>query len=168
MQTLTTVFPEVQIFAPDVFPDARGFFKEVFSEERYAGAGIRERFLQDNVSFSRQGVVRGLHYAPGMGKLVQCLHGAIFDVFVDVRDGSPTFHRWGSVELTGDNHRQVYIPAGFAHGFLARTDALVLYKQTAAFDPARERGVRWNDPAIGIEWPLTNAQVLLSSKDASL
>lgn len=160
--------PGVLVLRPQVFADARGSFKEVYSESKYGELGIHGPWVQDNVSVSRRGVLRGMHYDMRMAKLVQCLHGHIFDAVVDMREGSPTFKRWCSVELSGENHRQVYIPAGFAHGFYTLSDeAIVLYKQTAAYDPAQERAISWRDPEVGIVWPLAGEPVL-SPKDAAL
>ncbi len=156
------------LFEPDVFGDARGYFKETFSQSKYAQAGIDDDFVQDNVSCSHAGVLRGLHYDPRMAKLVQCLEGRIYDVMVDLREGSPTYRQWEAAELTGENHRQVYIPRGCAHGFYVLSDrALVMYKQTALYDPAHERTLRFDDPAIGVQWPLNGKAPVMSEKDAS-
>src|SRR5579871_4030557 len=164
-----TKFADVLLLEPDVFPDDRGFFKEVFSAEKYAAVGVRGPFVQDNVSYSRRGVLRGMHYDLRMAKLVQCVQGAIFDVVVDMRDGSPTYKHWDGIELTSENHRQLYVPPGFAHGFYVRSDAaLVLYKQTAAYDPSQERAISWRDPTLAIEWPLAGRDPILSAKDAAL
>jgi len=147
------------------FEDDRGLFKETYVRSKFANLGIEDEFIQDNVSFSKLGVVRGLHGDPLMSKLVQVLHGKAFDVIVDARRGSPTFGRWESFELSGDNHRQVYVPAGCLHGFQALSDGVVLsYKQSAQYDPSREIGVRWDDPALGIAWPLRDSAVI-SAKD---
>jgi dTDP-4-dehydrorhamnose 3,5-epimerase len=167
LQTRPTTFAEVKIVVPTVFPDARGYFKEVYSQRSYPEIGIDATFVQDNVSLSHKGTLRGMHYDERMGKLVQCLRGRIFDVWVDMRAGSTTFKKWDSVELTGENHLQIYIPAGFAHGFYTLSDeAVVLYKQTALYDTRYERTVGWNDPSIGIAWPLDGAP-LLSAKDGA-
>lgn len=165
----TTKFADVKILIPDVFPDNRGLFKETFSARKYEDAGIFGPFVQDNVSVSHRGVLRGMHYDRRMAKLVQCLAGAIFDVFVDMREGSPTYKTWDAVELTGENHWQVYIPPGFAHGFYALSEpAVVMYKQTALYDPRYEEAIPWNDPEVGIEWPLQGSRgPLLSAKDAN-
>lgn len=152
---------------PDVFDDERGFFKETYSAETYREGGIAETFVQDNVSFSRKGVLRGLHYDLRMAKLVQCLQGEIFDVAVDVREDSARRFAWNAVRLSGENHRQFYIPPGFAHGFYVLSEsAIVSYKQSAPYDPAHERAIRWDDARIGIDWPLTGVP-LLSAKDAA-
>jgi dTDP-4-dehydrorhamnose 3,5-epimerase len=151
---------------PDIFADERGYFKEVYSEPRYRDLGIDETFVQDNVSRSGRGVLRGLHGDPRMAKLVQVLDGEAFDVLVDLRPESPTFLRWAGVHLAAEAHTQVFIPRGFLHGFLALTDGVLLsYKQSATYDPAKEIGVAWNDPAINIDWPLGGAEPDLSPKD---
>jgi dTDP-4-dehydrorhamnose 3,5-epimerase len=156
IHVLDTRFPEAKLIEPDVFADDRGYFKETYSRERYAAIALGEDFVQDNVSASRRNVVRGMHYDPRMAKLVQCLVGKIFDVIVDVRDG---------YELSGENHRQLYVPRGFAHGFLTLSEeALVSYKQSEYFDAKTERGLAWDDPAIGIAWPL-DGEPIVSQKD---
>jgi dTDP-4-dehydrorhamnose 3,5-epimerase len=166
IQAIQTDFPEARIFVPDVFPDARGFFKETYARDKYASLGLREEWLQDSVSRSRRNVIRGMHYDMRMAKLVQCLDGRIFDVIVDVREGSPTFHRWQGFELSAGNHHQLLVPRGFAHGFLALEDSLVHYKMTALFDPAHEGVLSWKDPSVGIRWPLAG-EPILSPKDAN-
>ncbi|GAC1388690.1 MAG: dTDP-4-dehydrorhamnose 3,5-epimerase [Vulcanimicrobiaceae bacterium] len=170
MKVVETGLAGVRLITPDVFKDERGFFKETFSLERYAPAGIAGPFVQDNVSVSMQGVLRGLHYDPRMAKLVQVLFGRIFDVVVDMREGSSTFKQWDGFELTADNHYQVFVPPGVAHGFLTLSDrAVVMYKQTALYDPQSEKAISWRDPSVGVEWPLVNGtQPLLSPKDAAL
>ncbi|PZR56003.1 MAG: dTDP-4-dehydrorhamnose 3,5-epimerase [Candidatus Meridianibacter frigidus] len=169
MQVLPTKFAPVKIVVPDVFSDERGYFQEIYSARRYAQAGIDAQFVQDNVSFSRKGVLRGMHYDWRISKLVQVLRGRVFDVFVNMDESSPTYKQWDAVELSADNHRQVFLPPGFAHGFLTLSDkAVVAYKQTAHYDPAHERGISWCDPAVGIDWPLLGSRPILSSKDASL
>jgi dTDP-4-dehydrorhamnose 3,5-epimerase len=165
IQVIETDFPEARIFVPDVFPDQRGFFKETFAKDKYEALGLRETWLQDSVSSSRANVLRGMHYDMRMAKLVQCLHGRIFDVIVDVREASPTYKKWQGFELSADNHRQLYVPRGFAHGFLALTECIVHYKMTAQFDPAHEGTLGWQDPSVNIRWPLTG-QPILSEKDA--
>ncbi len=156
------------VLTPAIFADDRGFFKETFSQPRYAqAAGSDAPFVQDNVSVSRRGVLRGLHTDPRMAKLVQVLHGAAFDVIVDLRDGSPTRLQWFGLELSAENHRQLYVPAGFLHGYLALTEDVVFhYKQTALYDPATELGIAWNDPGLAIRWPI-DAPPVLSAKDAN-
>lgn len=168
LRSFKTKFPGVVVLEPDVYEDERGYFKEIFSAERYAQAGVYAQFVQDNVSISRKGVLRGMHYDLRMAKLVQCLQGEIFDAVVDMREGSATFKQWDAVTLSGENHRQLFIPPGFAHGFyVVSPQALVTYKQSALYDPAHERAAAWNDPSIAIEWPLDGAP-LLSAKDAAL
>lgn len=169
MKVLETSVGDVKLVVPDVFKDDRGFFKETFSEERYRQHGIAGPFVQDNVSFSLQNVLRGMHYDLRMAKLVQALFGRVFDVVVDMREGSPTYKQWDGFELTAENHYQVYIPPGVAHGFLTLSEkAIVMYKQTAMYDPAKERALSWRDPSVNIEWPLASAQPILSAKDAAL
>ena len=153
---------------PTVFSDDRGYFKEIYSDARYANAGIAETFRQVNVSSSKGHVLRGLHGDPRMSKLVQVVRGRAFDVIVDLRRQSSTFMRWCAVDLAAERHQQVYIPAGCLHGFLAlQDDTMLLYEQSATYDPKSEIGVAWNDPDIGIEWPLDGRTPLLSPKDAA-
>lgn len=166
MKVEQTAIPGLVIIEPRVFGDARGFFKETWSAERYAEAGVAQTFVQDNLSKSSRGVLRGLHlqHPHGQGKLVQAVQGEVFDVAVDVRVGSPTFGRWVGVTLSADNHKQFYIPPGFAHGFCVLSDtALFSYKCTDGYHPECELGVLWNDPDVGIEWPVTDPS--LSDKD---
>lgn len=162
--------PDVTLVIPKVFGDARGFFLECYKRADFVGAGIGEHFVQDNHSKSAKAVLRGLHYqkAPhAQGKLVRCLQGRIYDVAVDIRKGSPHYGRWVGEELTGENHHLLYVPPGFAHGFLVLSDtAEVMYKCTAEYAPAADRGIIWNDPEIGIAWPLQ--EPLLSEKDKAL
>lgn len=165
--------PEVVLFEPKVFGDARGFFMETFSASRYAEAGVDAPFVQDNVSSSPRGVLRGLHlqHPHAQGKLVQVLDGAVFDVAVDVRVGSPTFGKWVGAELTAENKRQLWVPPGFAHGFLVTGKrALFAYKCTDYYHPETELSVRFDDPEIGIEWPNLSAmrdsgELKVSDKD---
>jgi dTDP-4-dehydrorhamnose 3,5-epimerase len=161
--------PEVLRVEPKVFGDARGYFFESYSAERYAAAGIGGPFVQDNLSRSRRGVLRGLHFQQphAQGKLVSVVRGAVFDVAVDVRVGSPTFGRWVGEVLSEENHCQLWVPPGFAHGFLVVSDEAVFsYKCSEYYRPETERSVRWDDPAIGIEWPsLDGTAVELSAKD---
>lgn len=167
MQIYKTDLPGVLIIEPKVFGDERGFFMETWSQERYAGMVTPETFIQDNVSFSRKGVLRGLHFQKinPQGKLVYVLQGEVFDVAVDIRVGSPTFGQWASVELSMDNKRQFYIPPGFAHGFCVTSEtALFAYKCTDKYNPQSEGSVLWNDPALNIPWPITTPE--LSVKDA--
>lgn len=151
---------------PAVHGDARGFFVETYREDRFAAAGIATRFVQDNHSRSRRGTLRGLHYQrePGQAKLVRCAAGAIWDVVVDIRPDSPTFGRWHGEELTADNHRMLYIPIGFAHGFAVLSDiADVLYKVSSVYNAATEAGIAWDDPGIGVDWRV--AEPILSERD---
>ena len=153
---------------PDVHDDRRGFFLELYHASKYAEAGIPCGFLQDNYSRSVRGTLRGLHYQlkNPQGKLIVVVEGAIFDVALDIRRGSPSFGKWSGVELSADNKRQLYVPPGFAHGFCVLSEtAGVVYKCTDFYSPEDERGIIWNDPAIGIAWPVSNP--LLSSKDQS-
>ena len=167
IQVRDTDFAEAKIFIPDVFEDARGYFKESFSKSKYAALGLHDEWLQDSVSRSKRDVIRGMHYDMRMAKFVQALRGRIFDVIVDVREGSPTFHRWQGFELSADNHHQLYVPKGFAHGFLAQSDEVIVhYKMSAEYDPASERVLSWRDPQVGIVWPLQGAPIL-SPKDAA-
>jgi dTDP-4-dehydrorhamnose 3,5-epimerase len=157
----------VILVAPDVIHDARGFFLETYHRDKYAAGGIPETFVQDNQSFSRQGVLRGLHaqLRHPQGKLVRAIVGEIFDVAVDIRPDSPTFGRWAGAMLTADNAYQLYVPPGFAHGFCVLSEtAHVQYKCTDVYQPGDEIGVVWNDPEIGIEWPLENP--VLNEKDS--
>lgn len=165
LRVLATKFKDAKLLEPDVFDDERGYFKETYSHDKYVAAGLTDTFVQDNVSRSHRNVVRGMHYDLRLSKLVQCLAGKIFDVIVDAREDSPTYLQWEGFELTADNHRQIYVPRGFAHGFLALSEgAIVSYKQSAHFDPRHERGLAWDDPAIGIGWPLAGPPIL-SEKD---
>lgn len=152
---------------PDRFGDDRGFFLELWNEPRYRALGIPETFVQDNLSWSRQGSLRGLHFQnpSPQGKLVCVLQGEVFDVAVDLRRSSETFGRWDGVRLSGENRLQLYVPPGFAHGFQVVSEhALFYYKCTAAYAPGTERAIRWDDPALGIPWPIPDP--VLSGKDA--
>ena len=156
------------LLTPHVFADERGFFKETYSADRYRGCGIKETFVQDNVSLSHRNVLRGLHGDARMAKLVGVLRGSAFDVIVDVRPASPTYRRWYGTTLTAGGGGQVYVPRGFLHGFLALEDeTLFAYKQSAAYDPERELSVAWNDADLGIEWPLAGGLPILSRRDAA-
>ena len=168
MKVERTALPGVLILEPKVFGDARGFFMETWNRSRYAEAGLPGEFVQDNVSYSRHGVLRGLHYQSprAQGKLVHVLDGEVFDVAVDVRVGSPTFGRWAGATLSAQNRRQLWIPPGFAHGFCVTGEtALFCYKCTELYAPEHEGSILWNDPAIGIAWPLEHPT--LSAKDAA-
>ncbi|MGN7875767.1 dTDP-4-dehydrorhamnose 3,5-epimerase [Roseateles sp. 22389] len=171
MNVIPTALPEVLIIEPKVFGDARGFFMESWTEPKFnAACGYDVRFVQDNHSRSSQGVLRGLHFQlppHAQGKLVRCTAGAVFDVAVDMRRSSPNFGKWAGVELTGENHRQLWIPPGFAHGFLVLSEtADFLYKTTDLYAPQAEGSVRWDDPAIGIDWPTLGVEFKLAEKDA--
>ncbi len=166
MKTVATELPGVVVVEPRVFTDARGFFFESYNAQRYAHAGIPPLFVQDNHSSSVKGTIRGLHYQlrHPQGKLFRVLRGTVFDVAVDIRRGSPTFGRWTGVELSADNKRQLFIPAGFAHGFCVTSDgAEVEYKCTDMYVADDQRGVLWNDPTIGIGWPVRDP--VLSDQD---
>ncbi len=166
MNILTTPLPGVLILEPRVFRDDRGYFLETWNQSRYAEAGLPPRFVQDNVSSSGPGVLRGLHYQQPspQGKLVQALRGEIWDVAVDIRVGSPTFGHYEAVTLSADNGRQFYIPEGYAHGFVVLSDhAIVSYKCTEYYQPRCEASLRWDDPDLNIPWPVDNP--VLSPKD---
>lgn len=157
----------VAIEAP-IYPDARGQFREVHHAGRFSAGGLDLTFVQDNLSRSKRGVVRGLHYqiVQPQGKLVTVIRGSIFDVAVDLRKSSQTFGQWFGLELSDTNGRSLYIPPGFAHGFCALSEeADVLYKCTALYAPAHERTVQWNDPTVGIDWPLAGVTPIVSDKD---
>ncbi|ABS68781.1 dTDP-4-dehydrorhamnose 3,5-epimerase [Xanthobacter versatilis] len=162
--------PEIVKITPARFGDARGYFSEVFKDEWFRKNVSDSTFIQDNQSLSSTvGTVRGLHFQLdpfAQGKLVRCTAGAIFDVAVDIRVGSPTFGRWVGVELTPENGDQLWIPPGFAHGFATLVpDSVIFYKVTAPYSAAHDRGLLWNDPEIGIDWPLKTGQAVLSEKD---
>jgi dTDP-4-dehydrorhamnose 3,5-epimerase len=166
MMIVETKIPGLIIIEPKVYGDNRGFFLETWNKERYRTAGIPVDFVQDNLSLSRRGVLRGLHFQnPNtQGKLVYVLQGDVFDIAVDIRLGSPTFGEWVSLTLSGENKRQVYIPPGFAHGFCVTSDtALFVYKCTDVYNPSAEGNILWNDPALGIDWPVAAPE--LSPKD---
>jgi dTDP-4-dehydrorhamnose 3,5-epimerase len=172
MKVIPTSIPDVLIIEPKVFGDARGFFFESFNQRAFnAAVGQDVQFVQDNHSRSGKGVLRGLHYQVqnAQGKLVRVARGRVFDVAVDVRKGSPTFGQWAGVELSEDNQRQFWVPAGFAHGFVVLSDtADFLYKTTDYYAPAHERCIAWNDPDVGIDWPLAEVGIsapILSDKD---
>lgn len=166
MEVEQTSLSGVLLIKPRVFGDARGFFLETYSEKRYQEAGVRATFVQDNHSRSTRGVLRGLHYQlkNPQGKLVSVNRGEVFDVAVDIREGSPTFGQWHGVILNDTNHHQLYVPPGFAHGFVVLSDVVDFsYKCTDYYNPDDEQGIRWDDPAINIQWPITNT--MLSEKD---
>ncbi len=160
--------PGIILIEPKIFEDDRGYFMETYKYSDFIKEGIKEYFIQDNCSRSVMGVLRGLHYQKNpmaQGKLVQCLKGKIFDVAVDIRKGSPTYGKWISMELSEENNLILYVPPGFAHGFVVLSEsAKVMYKCTKEYSPEDDRGIIWNDPDIGIIWPVTNP--ILSNKDA--
>jgi dTDP-4-dehydrorhamnose 3,5-epimerase len=167
MEKLATAIPDVFVIAPKVFGDERGFFLESYNRRAMAVLGIDSDFVQDNHSRSARGVLRGLHYQirQPQGKLVRVVAGEIYDVAVDVRRSSPTFGQWVGVTLSAENKLMAWVPPGFAHGFCVTSDyAEVLYKATDYYAPEHERSILWNDPAIGVEWPLAG-EPLLSEKD---
>jgi dTDP-4-dehydrorhamnose 3,5-epimerase len=166
MKVIETRLPGVVVIEPQVFGDARGFFYESYNEAKYRAAGIDRAFVQSNVSRSARGVLRGLHYQwPNpQGKLVSVLEGEVYDVAVDIRRGSPTFGQSAAVMLTAENHRHFWIPEGFAHGFCVVSEfATFTYQCTALYNPKADAGIRWNDAALAIDWPV--AEPLLSDKD---
>jgi dTDP-4-dehydrorhamnose 3,5-epimerase len=166
MQVVDLPLAGAKLIRPRVFRDARGFFFESYSQERYRAAGMLETWVQDNQSSSRQGTLRGLHYqsSPGQAKLVRVTRGRIFDVLVDIRPSSATFGQWHGEEIDAEEHSQLYIPVGFAHGFGVLSDvAEVHYKVSTPYDGSTECSIRWNDPEIGVRWPI--AQPILSERD---
>jgi dTDP-4-dehydrorhamnose 3,5-epimerase len=173
MDIQATSIPEVKIIAPKKFGDARGFFSETYNQRAFHAAGITDVWIQDNHSMSGPpGTVRGLHYqiAPvAQAKLLRVVKGAILDIAVDIRRGSPTYGKHVAVELSAEKWNQLYVPAGFAHGFCTLTpESEVLYKVTALYSKEHEFGILWNDPALGIDWPVKPAEALLSDKDKVL
>lgn len=169
MKIIETAIPGPLIIEPRVFGDHRGFFMETWNQRTFAEAGLDMAFVQDNHSRSQKGVLRGLHFQkPGtQGKLVRVTSGAVFDVAVDLRRSSPHFGQWVGVELSADNKRMFWVPEGFAHGFLTLADDTdFLYKCTALYAPQHERTLLWNDPAVGVAWPLDGITPLISEKDA--
>ena len=166
----TTPIEGLKIITPRLFTDSRGYFCETYNRERYFEAGITADFVQDNQSCSSYGVVRGLHYQRGewaQAKLVSCLVGSVLDVAVDIRPGSPTYGQWHAVELTADNHRQFFIPRGFAHGFSVLSDVAVFaYKCDNFYHPEAEAGIRLDDPALNIDWRIPRDKWILSDKDS--
>ena len=168
MKRLETELAGVLLLEPRRFGDDRGFFMEMFHAQRYAEAGVAGPFVQDNFSRSQKGILRGLHFQDpqAQGKLVQVLVGAVYDVAVDIRRGSPTFGRWVGVELSADNRRQLWVPEGFAHGFCVLSESADFhYKCTDFYAPAAEHGIAWNDPDLGIPWPVSSPH--LSAKDSA-
>ena len=168
MKVIEASIKEVLILEPSVFEDTRGFFAETYQKDRYLEAGIYVDFVQDNVSFSSKNTLRGMHfqYPRGQAKLVQVLQGEIFDVAVDIRVGSPTFGNWCGRRLSDKNKHQMFIPEGFAHGFCVMSEtALFHYKCSEYYAPECENGLQWNDPDVGIDWPINTP--ILSDKDAA-
>lgn len=169
MEMIETAIADVKVLKPKVFQDARGYFVETYSAQRYPACGIDCHFVQDNESMSMRGVLRGLHYqaAPhAQAKLIRVVRGAVLDVAVDIRKGSPTFGKHVAVELSERNKHQLYIPQGFAHGFLVLEDHTIFsYKCDAYYHPKAERGIRWDDPQIAIPWPELDVLFMLSDKD---
>ena len=169
MRVTTIDIPGVLVIEPDVYSDHRGHFAETYHEHRYRETGIAERFVQDNYSHSIRNTLRGLHFQEpqAQGKLVMALEGSVYDVVVDIRKGSPTFGKWYAMTLSGEHVRQIYIPPGCAHGFCVLSEtAAFLYKCTAYYAPQHERGIIWNDPTLGIQWPVLAP--LISAKDQAL
>jgi len=167
MKVIETSVPGVIVIEPRIFGDARGYFYESFHAGRFREAGIEAHFVQTNVSRSGRGVLRGLHYQwpQAQGKLVSVLEGEVYDVAVDIRLGSPTFGRWEGIVLSASNHRHLWIPEGFAHGFCVLSDtALFTYQCTAQYEPTADASIRWNDADIGVDWPMSAP--LLSDKDS--
>ncbi len=166
--TRSSVLPEIIIIEPAVFTDGRGHFLETYQAQRYLDHGIPAGLVQDNMCYSVQGVLRGLHYQVGspQGKLVWVVRGEVFDVAVDIRKGSPTFGKWAGVTLSSDTYTQIYIPEGFAHGYCVTSKiAILAYKCTDYYAPEEERGIRWNDPSLEIKWPVQ--EPILSDKDGA-
>lgn len=160
------ILPGVKHVRLRSFDDPRGFFSELYKCPLYQQNGIDCVFVQDNHSFSKQGTIRGLHFqtAPGQAKLISVIVGTIYDVFVDIRPGSPTFGKWGALELDAERHEQIYLPAWYAHGFAVLSkEAHIIYKTSTVFDPAKEKCIYYDDPSIGIKWPISNP--ILSEKD---
>ena len=165
---IQTELPDLVLLEATAHGDERGFLLESWREDVWAEHGVTGPFVQENHSRSAKGTLRGLHFqtSPGQAKLVRCLRGAIWDVAVDLRRDSPTYRRWEGVELTDENHRQLFIPVGFGHGFCVLSEvADVAYKLTSAYDPATEAGIKWDDPSVGVQWPIADPQ--LSERDTS-
>ena len=171
MTVESTDIPDVKVVRRKAFGDARGYFEETWREEEFLRAGIDARFVQDNHSFASKGVLRGLHWQKpphSQGKLVSVISGRIVDVAVDIRKGSPTFGKWVMEELSEDNHTSLWIPPGFAHGFMVLSDtAHFTYKCTDTYHPECEAGMRWNDPTLAIKWPVDGIEIITSPKDTS-
>jgi dTDP-4-dehydrorhamnose 3,5-epimerase len=170
MEFVPTTLPDVVLIKPKVFDDPRGFFMEIYREDRFIANGISQQFVQENHSASSRGVLRGLHYQlrQTQGKLVRAIVGEIYDVAVDIRRSSPTFGQWVGIILSAENKYQLWVPEGFAHGFYVMSErAEVVYKVTDYYAPEWERSILWNDPQIGIQWPLNGIDPILSQKDAA-
>ena len=169
MKVTELKIPGLKLIEPDVHRDARGYFAETYNEARYRAAGIDATFVQDNESFSQKGVIRGLHWQAmphTQAKLVRVIRGAVWDVAVDLRNGSPTFGQWAAVTLTAENALQFFVPRGFAHGFVVlEDDTLFAYKCDNLYHPESERGMKFDDPALGIPWPDVGCEPILSPKD---
>jgi len=168
MKVIHSEIPDVLILEPRIFTDSRGFFFETYNERAFAELGLHERFVQDNQSYSKRGVLRGLHFQieQQQGKLVRALSGEIFDVAVDLRKTSPSFGRWVGFTISAQNHQMIWIPKGFAHGFYTISEqAEVLYKVTDFYAPQHERTLLWNDPRLAIAWPLEESEPIVSEKD---
>ena len=168
MDVYSTVLTGVLVIEPKVFKDERGFFLETFQKKRYEKLGIQETFVQDNLSYSKRNTIRGLHYQfpQSQGKLIYVLSGEVFDVVVDIRKNSPTFGKWYGEYLSGENKKQLWIPAGFAHGFCVTSEEVLFgYKCTDYYNPDTERSIKWNDADIGVNWPVNNG--IISEKDNS-
>ncbi len=169
LQAHATKFAAAKVFVPDVYDDDRGYFKETWSKPKYAALDLDTlEWEQDSTSWSTRNVIRGMHYDFRMAKLVQCLSGRIFDAIVDLRRDSPTYLEWQGFMLSSSNHRQLFVPAGFAHGFIALADEVVVhYKNSVAFNAATEGAISWRNPRVGIEWPLVG-EPRVSAKDAAV
>lgn len=165
MEIIDLDLPGLKLVRVKIYDDERGFFKETYHMPRYRDLGIPCEFVQDNHSYSKKGVIRGMHFQtdPGQDKLVSVLSGEIYDVVVDIRPDSPTYKKWMSVTLDAKKHEQLFVPAGFAHGFFASEDAHVFYKMSSIYNPAMEKTFRFDDPEIAIEWPIQNP--ILSKRD---
>lgn len=168
MQIIDARLAGAKLIKPGVHGDERGFFLESFRVDALAHAGVEAVFVQDNHSRSSYGIVRGMHFQPGQVKLVRCARGAIFDVIVDIRRDSPTFGQWEGYELNDETHHQLLVPDGFAHGFCVLSDSAdVTYKVSSYYDPSAEGGFRFDDPAVGIEWPIPPDRLIASARDRS-
>lgn len=168
MEIIDARLAGAKLIKPGVHGDERGFFLESFRADALADAGVEAVFVQDNHSRSSHGIIRGMHFQPGQVKLVRCARGAIFDVIVDIRRDSPTFGRWEGYELNDETHHQLLVPDGFAHGFCVLSDSAdVTYKVSSYYDPSAEGGFRFDDPAVGIEWPIAPDRLIASARDRS-